>query len=90
MGQQFQDPDFPGLSGARIVRIATHPELTRSGYGSRAVAQLAEYFQGHMQGLGEEEGDEGEGDGEVRGVVWLLCGGVLLGVAVRVAVGVER
>lgn len=26
IGQQFQDPDFPKLSGARIVRIATHPE----------------------------------------------------------------
>jgi len=23
---QFQDHDFPGLSGARVVRIATHPE----------------------------------------------------------------
>lgn len=26
IAQQFQDPDFPKLSGARIVRIATHPE----------------------------------------------------------------
>lgn len=26
VAQQFQDPDFPKLSGARIVRIATHPE----------------------------------------------------------------
>lgn len=26
IGQQYQDPDFPKLSGARIVRIATHPE----------------------------------------------------------------
>lgn len=26
IGQQYQDPDFPRLSGARIVRIATHPD----------------------------------------------------------------
>lgn len=26
VGQQYQDPDFPKLSGARIVRIATHPD----------------------------------------------------------------
>lgn len=26
IGQQYQDPDFPKLSGARIVRIATHPD----------------------------------------------------------------
>ena len=25
VSQQFQDDDFPALSGARIVRIATHP-----------------------------------------------------------------
>ncbi len=32
VGQQFQDADFPRLSGARIVRIAVHPSLTRAGY----------------------------------------------------------
>ena len=26
VAQQFQDQDFPSLSGARVVRIATHPE----------------------------------------------------------------
>lgn len=26
VGQQYQDADFPRLSGARIVRIATHPD----------------------------------------------------------------
>ncbi len=35
IGQQFQDPDFPSLSGARIVRLAVHPELPRAGYGTR-------------------------------------------------------
>jgi N-acetyltransferase 10 len=31
VGQQFQDSEFPRLSGARIVRIAVHPELSRGG-----------------------------------------------------------
>ena len=35
IGQQFQDPDFPSLSGARVVRIAVHPDVSRAGYGSR-------------------------------------------------------
>ena len=35
IGQQFQDTAFPSLSGARIVRIAVHPDLIRVGYGSR-------------------------------------------------------
>lgn len=26
MAQQYQDQDFPMLAGARIVRIATHPD----------------------------------------------------------------
>lgn len=40
VGQQMQDTDFPALSGARIVRIAVHPDLPRAGYGSRAVELL--------------------------------------------------
>lgn len=26
LAQQFQDQNFPMLSGARVVRIATHPD----------------------------------------------------------------
>ena len=40
----YQDDDFPQLSGARIVRIATHPSAQRKGYGSRAMELLDEYF----------------------------------------------
>jgi N-acetyltransferase 10 len=36
----FQDDNFPCLSGARIVRIATHPDYQRMGYGSRAIELL--------------------------------------------------
>lgn len=32
ISQQYQDTDFPSLSGARIVRIAVHPDLGRAGY----------------------------------------------------------
>ena len=45
VGQQFQDADFPALSGARIVRIAVHPELGRAGYGSRALELLRRYYE---------------------------------------------
>ena len=31
LGQQFQDPDFPLLSGARVVRIAVHPDVQGAG-----------------------------------------------------------
>jgi N-acetyltransferase 10 len=55
IGQQFQDAEFPGLSGARIVRIAVHPEIPRAGYGSRAVALLKSYFEGDIAALSEDE-----------------------------------
>ena len=57
VGQQFQDSEFPGLSGARIVRIAVHPEIPRAGYGSRAVMLLKKYFEGEITALSEDEDD---------------------------------
>ena len=44
----MQDPDFPALSGVRIVRIAVHPDLPRAGYGSRAVELLRRYTHIYM------------------------------------------
>eukprot|EP01087_Luapelamoeba_hula_P013063 TRINITY_DN3711_c0_g1_i1.p1 TRINITY_DN3711_c0_g1~~TRINITY_DN3711_c0_g1_i1.p1 ORF type:complete len:1097 (+),score=223.23 TRINITY_DN3711_c0_g1_i1:342-3632(+) len=58
ISQQYQDDEFAGLSGARVVRIATHPDYTRMGYGSRALEQLISYYQGDMQSMEEEEEDE--------------------------------
>jgi N-acetyltransferase 10 len=49
--QQFQDADFAALSGARVVRIAVHPDMARAGYGSRALELLAAYFQGELADL---------------------------------------
>lgn len=55
VSQQFLDSDFSQLSGARIVRIATHPDVQGMGYGRRALQQLQDYFQGRVQWSGEEE-----------------------------------
>ena len=46
MSQQFQEAEFASLSGARVVRIAVHPDAQHMGYGSRAVQQLAAYYRG--------------------------------------------
>ncbi|XP_052195629.1 RNA cytidine acetyltransferase 1-like isoform X2 [Diospyros lotus] len=51
--EQFQDTVFPSLSGARIVRIATHPSAMRLGYGSTAVELLARYFEGQFTSISE-------------------------------------
>ncbi|KAJ1987527.1 N-acetyltransferase 10 [Dimargaris cristalligena] len=54
MSQQFQDNDFAGMSGARIVRIATHPDYANMGYGSRALDQLRGFYAGEFQNLDEK------------------------------------
>ena len=51
ISQQFQDPEFPALSGARVVRIAAHPDMHRAGYGSRALELLRRYYQGDLADL---------------------------------------
>ncbi|XP_017775661.1 PREDICTED: RNA cytidine acetyltransferase isoform X2 [Nicrophorus vespilloides] len=55
IGQQYQDPDFPSLAGARIVRIATHPDYQGMGYGARAVALLKDYYEFKMTNIEEEK-----------------------------------
>ncbi len=62
VGQQFQDAEFPGLSGARVVRLAVHPDLQRAGYGSRALELLARYYEGDLSG-GLLDGDGGGAGG---------------------------
>jgi N-acetyltransferase 10 len=70
VSQQFQDSDFAKLSGARIVRIATHPDAQRMGYGSRALELLIQHFaeggakgKGKGQGQGDADGTSGEEEG---------------------------
>lgn len=52
----YQDNEFPNLSGVRVVRIATHPECNRMGYGTRALQLLGEFYEGKIINLNEEEG----------------------------------
>nr|GEX23688.1 RNA cytidine acetyltransferase 1 isoform X1 [Tanacetum cinerariifolium] len=56
--EQFQDKDFPSLSGARIVRIATHPNAMKLGYGSAAIELLSRYFEGQFTPISEVDDDE--------------------------------
>ncbi|GAB2220812.1 hypothetical protein Droror1_Dr00008485 [Drosera rotundifolia] len=56
--EQFRDTVFPSLSGARIVRIATHPDAMKLGYGSLAVQLLTKFYEGNffpMSDVGDED-----------------------------------
>ncbi|KAI8540711.1 hypothetical protein RHMOL_Rhmol08G0006900 [Rhododendron molle] len=64
--EQFRDTVFPSLSGARIVRIATHPSAMRLGYGSTAVELLTRYFEGHLTTISEVDVDNAPESPHVR------------------------
>lgn len=51
ISQQFQDNEFPSLSGVRVVRIASHPDHQKMGYGSRALELLSLYYEGGITSL---------------------------------------
>ncbi|KAH7076895.1 GNAT acetyltransferase 2-domain-containing protein [Paraphoma chrysanthemicola] len=55
VSQQFQDENFASLSGARVVRIATNPDYTSMGYGSRALELLVDFYDGKLASLSEKE-----------------------------------
>ena len=54
VSQQFQDEEFAGLSGARVVRIATHPDYVGMGYGKRALDLLTDFYEGRFASLEED------------------------------------
>jgi N-acetyltransferase 10 len=54
VSQQFQDEEFAGLSGARIVRIATNPDYIQMGYGSKALELLVDFYEGKFANLSED------------------------------------
>lgn len=54
VSQQFQDEEFAGLSGARVVRIATNPDYVGMGYGKRALDLLTDFYEGKFTSLEEE------------------------------------
>ncbi len=55
VSQQFQDSEFAGLSGSRVVRIATNPEYLNMGYGSRALELLTDFYEGKFTSLTESD-----------------------------------
>ncbi|XP_047369805.1 RNA cytidine acetyltransferase isoform X2 [Vespa velutina] len=55
IAQQYQDQDFPTLAGARIVRIATHPDYQGMGYGTRALELLKQYYEMNIFDINEIE-----------------------------------
>uniref|UniRef100_U5EMW5 RNA cytidine acetyltransferase n=1 Tax=Corethrella appendiculata TaxID=1370023 RepID=U5EMW5_9DIPT len=67
ISEQFGDYEFPKLAGARIVRIATHPNYQRMGYGKRALKLLRNYFEGKFTTYSEEKDvEEADEDDEDR------------------------
>lgn len=55
VSQQFQDEEFAGLSGARVVRIATNPDYISMGYGSRALQLLTDFYECKFASLAEDD-----------------------------------
>lgn len=53
VSEQFNDREFTKLSGARVVRIATHPNYQRMGYGKKALQLLKSYYEGKFTSLNE-------------------------------------
>mmetsp|Transcript_21017 Transcript_21017/g.31147 ORF Transcript_21017/g.31147 Transcript_21017/m.31147 type:complete len:1100 (-) Transcript_21017:424-3723(-) len=66
VSQQFSDSKFAQLSGARIVRIATHPSLQGMGYGSRAVDLLYRFYNGEIVDLGAHDDSNDDEDGSEK------------------------
>ncbi|KAL1627727.1 N-acetyltransferase 10 [Neofusicoccum ribis] len=60
VSQQFQDEEFAGLSGARIVRIATNPDYIGMGYGRKAIELLTDFYEGKFTSLSETDPVEEE------------------------------
>lgn len=63
VSEQFNDREFTKLSGARIVRIATHPNYQRMGYGKKALQMLKTYYEGKFASLNETDAADDESDG---------------------------
>ncbi len=57
MAQQYNDDNFPSLSGARVVRIATHPNYQRMGYGKKTMQLLQRYYEMKVPSLAERDVD---------------------------------
>ncbi|XP_065371708.1 RNA cytidine acetyltransferase [Calliphora vicina] len=66
VSEQYGDKEFPKLAGVRIVRIATHPNYQRMGYGKRAIKLLRDYYAGKCTDLNEHINDDENGIEEIE------------------------
>jgi len=69
IAQTYQDYSFGKMSGVRVVRLATHPDYQRMGYGSKALQLLEKYFQGEIFDLTEStslKNDDEKNDEELE------------------------
>lgn len=66
ISEQFNDREFPKLAGGRIVRIATHPNYQKMGYGKHALKLLKNYYSGNFTKLDETNDDGEESDNGKR------------------------
>lgn len=64
ISEQFNDREFPKLSGARIVRIATNPNYQRMGYGKMALKLLKNYYAGKFTVLDDDNENENDVDSD--------------------------
>ncbi|KAG7174649.1 RNA cytidine acetyltransferase-like 2 [Homarus americanus] len=55
LASQFLDVNLTKLTGARIIRVATHPDYQSMGYGSRAINLLSDYYKGKHITLDDEQ-----------------------------------
>lgn len=62
VAEQYGDRDFPKLSGVRIVRVATHPNYQRMGYGRRAIALLKDYYEGCFTNVDDKPASNDKGE----------------------------
>jgi N-acetyltransferase 10 len=58
VSEQFQDDNFGMLNGVRVVRIATHPNAQKKGYGTKALELLQKYYDGLMIDIDNIKTDE--------------------------------
>ncbi|KMT04505.1 hypothetical protein BVRB_8g181710 isoform A [Beta vulgaris subsp. vulgaris] len=66
--EEFENTDFPYLSGVRIVRIAVHPSAQGQGYGSAALDLVTRYYESKLTDMGELSFEENSID---------VCGSVI-------------
>eukprot|EP00672_Neobodo_designis_P024476 CAMPEP_0174832144 /NCGR_PEP_ID=MMETSP1114-20130205/3509_1 /TAXON_ID=312471 /ORGANISM="Neobodo designis, Strain CCAP 1951/1" /LENGTH=1002 /DNA_ID=CAMNT_0016065999 /DNA_START=43 /DNA_END=3051 /DNA_ORIENTATION=- len=64
IAQHYMEQGFAKLGGIRVVRIATHPDLQRAGYGSHALNMLLEYYGGGIAAVRDFRDDAAPAAGD--------------------------